>query len=130
MPTTDAVPPLILFMALVLASSLHGLAVSGHFPAQHRSPTLKSGAGRLLLRGTIAIAVAAVLAGIAAAWQAIPWPAAVIGGGAMVLSAPPVLRLFPGSFVDGRGALLTFAGAAASFALLMIWIALAGGRWT
>ena len=49
----------------------------------------------------------------------------MIGGGAMVLAAPLILRLFPDRFLDGRGALIVFS-AAALFALLMIWIRLAG----
>jgi hypothetical protein len=71
----------------------------------------------------MAIAAAAVAAGLAAAWPALPWPAAVIGGGAMVLAAPLVLRVFSDRFVDGRGALVAFAGAAALFAVLMMWAA-------
>jgi hypothetical protein len=36
------------------------------------------------------------------AWQHVPLPAAVIGGGAMVLFAPLLLQPFPDSFVNGR----------------------------
>jgi len=34
----------------------------------------------------------------------------VIGGGGTVLAAPLLLRPFPDSFVNGRGALVTFSG--------------------
>jgi hypothetical protein len=112
----------VLLMALILACTLYGLAASGHFPAQHRLPALKSGAGGAILYGTIAITLAAVVAGIVAAWQALPWPALIIGGGAMLLAAPLLLRLFPDRFVDGRAALVTFAAAAAACALLLGWI--------
>ena len=36
-------PELALFMALVLVLSLYGLTVSGHFPEEHRSPSLRAG---------------------------------------------------------------------------------------
>ncbi len=128
MPTTAAAPALALFMTIVLVAALQGLAASGHFPPQQRSRALQSGAGVIVLYGTIAIAAAAVAAAASIAWYAIPWPAAIIGGGAMLLAAPMVLRLLPDRFVDGRGALLGFAGAAAVFALMMIWMTFAGGR--
>ena len=128
MPTPAAAPAFVLFMATVLVAALQGLAASGHFPPQQRSRALQSGAGVLVLYGTIAIAAAAVAAAAATAWRAIPWPAAIIGGGATLLAAPMVLRLFPDRFVDGHSALLGFAGAAAVLALLMIWMTFAGGR--
>jgi hypothetical protein len=127
MPAIDAALPLVLLMALVLAAALHGLAASGHFPAQHRAPALASGAGAAILYGTMAVAAAALVAGIAGAWRAVLWPAAVIGGGGMVLAAPLVLRIFSDRFVDGRAALVIFAGAAAGLAVLMLWAVRASG---
>jgi hypothetical protein len=126
MPAIDAALPLLLFMALVLAAALHGLAASGHFPAQHRAPALTSGGGAAILYGTTAIVVVALAAGIVGAWRALPWPAAVIGGGGMLLAAPVVLRMFSDRFVDGRGAPVAFA-CAAMLATLLLWAVGASG---
>jgi len=115
---------LVVLMALILACTLYGLAASGHFPAQDRLPALKTGASGIILYGTLAITLAAASAGIVTAWQALPWSALVIGGGAMLLAAPLLLRLLPDGFVDGRAALVTFAAAAAACALLLAWISL------
>jgi hypothetical protein len=41
---SDAWLPLLLFMALLMALSLHGLAASGHFPHEYRAPALRSAA--------------------------------------------------------------------------------------
>jgi hypothetical protein len=120
-----AVVPLIFLMALLLSASLYGLAASGHFPREHRLPALTSISGRIILSGSIALATISLAGGIAAAWRLIPLPAAVIGGGATILAAPLVLRLFPDRIVDGRGALVTFAGASALSAMLLIWLVLA-----
>lgn len=109
----NAVPPLLLFVALVLVLSLHGLAASGHFPREHRAPALASGLGKLVLYGSLAVAALCLLAGLVAAWQLIPWYAAVIGGGGAILIAPLVLQKFPDRFVDGRASLLIFSATAA-----------------
>jgi hypothetical protein len=111
-------PELVLFMALVLALSLFGLTVSGHFPQEHRAASLRTAGGALVLWGTIAVCCALTLAAAAFAWQHVPLPAAVIGGGAMVLFAPLLLQPFPDSFVNGRRGLLTFAGIAAGLTLV------------
>lgn len=120
----EAVLPLVLFMALVMALSLHGLAASGQFPREHRSPALRTGAGPVILFGSIGVAAVCLLVGLTLAWRLIPWYAAIIGGGAMVLAAPLVLQWFPDSFVDGRGALAAFAGTGAVLALVMIAVLL------
>ena len=39
----------------VLAAALCGLAASGHFPREHRSPALRTTAGALILFGSIAL---------------------------------------------------------------------------
>jgi hypothetical protein len=44
-----------------------------------------------------------------------------------VLAAPLVLRIFSDRFVDGRAALVIFAGAAAGLAVLMLWAVRASG---
>lgn len=121
MMPASAVLPLLLLMMLVLALSLHGLAAAGHFPRKHRAPALRSFAGTLILFGSLTIAAICLAAALTAAWQRIPWYAAVIGGGAVALLAPLVLQRFPDRFVDSRGALIGFASAAALLTLLL-WL--------
>lgn len=106
-----AVLPLLLFVALLLGASLCALAASGHFPAEHRGKTLRSPLGTLILFGSLALSLLCLLTGLVLIWHVVPWYAAVIGGGAAVLATPLLLQPFPDSFVNGRGALLTFAGA-------------------
>lgn len=115
--------PIALFMVLMLASSLQGLAVSGHFPRAQRRPALASGCGALILFGSMTIVAVCLVAGIVAALRLFPWYAAVIGGGLAVLAAPPVLQSFPDRFVDGRGAPIAFALASTLPALGLIWVA-------
>jgi hypothetical protein len=110
-------PELAVFMALVLVLSLYGLAVSGHFPEEHRAASLRTGGGPLLLWGTIALCAALAISALAFAWRFVPLPAAIIGGGAMVLIAPLVLQPLPDSFVNGRRGLLIFAGLGVCLAL-------------
>jgi hypothetical protein len=113
----EALIALALFMALVLASALQGLAASGHFP---RADQPASGVAPLILFGTIALVALSLAAGSMAALRLLPWYAAVISGGLSVLVAPPVLQAFPDRFVDGRGSLLAFAAAGAVFALSLV----------
>ena len=108
----NAVPPLLLFVALMLVLALHALAASGHFPREHRAPAFASGLGRTILYGSILLALACLAVGLTAAWRLIPWYAAVIGGGFAILVAPLVLQKFSDRFVDGRSSLLSFAAAA------------------
>ena len=115
-----AMLPLLLFMALVLAASLCGLAASGHFPREHRSPALKSRMGEFILIGSLVIAMLCLGVGVAVAWRTVPWYAAVIGGGGVLLAAPLLLRPFPDAFVNGRAALVTFAGASMVLAVLLL----------
>ena len=111
-------PELVLFMALVLSLSLFGLTASGHFPQEHRAASLRTGTGVLVLWGTIAVCGALAVAAALFAWQRVPLPVAVIGGGAMVLFAPLLLQPFPDHFVNGRRGLLTFAAIAAGLAMI------------
>jgi hypothetical protein len=122
MLSTDAVLPLVLFVALVLALSLHGLAASGQFPREHRAAALRSPPGAMILFGSIAVALICLVAGVGGAWRLLPWYAIVIGAGAAFLAAPMVLRTLPDSVVDGRGALIAFAGAGVVLAGAMIWL--------
>lgn len=119
----NALLPLILFIALMLALSLHGLAASGHFPREHRAPALASGIGRLILYGSMLLALLCLIVGLISAWRLIPWYAAVIGGGIAILMAPLVLQKFSDRFVDGRSALITFSGSGAVLAALLLWLA-------
>lgn len=113
---------LAVFAAMVLTVALYGLTASGHFPAEHRAETLKSAGGATLLWGTMALSVVTALAALFIAWIALPWTAAVIAGGGVLLMAPLVLQLFPDSFVDGRASLIAFSaiGAALSLAAMVL----------
>jgi hypothetical protein len=113
--------PLVLFMALVLAAALCGLAASGHFPREHRSSALQSRTGELILFGSLVLSLLCLGVGIAVVWRAAPWYAAVIGGGAVLLAAPVLLRALSDAFVNGRAALVTFAGASVLMAVLLLW---------
>jgi hypothetical protein len=110
---------LALFVVLVLVSSMHGLSASGHFPARGRRAELSSLGGASLLFGSIALVAAALIVGTIAAAMSSPWPALVLGGGAALLLAPITLQLFSDHFVDGRGALIAFAGGAIAAAVLI-----------
>ncbi|MGA7004579.1 MAG: hypothetical protein WBZ28_21815 [Pseudolabrys sp.] len=112
--------PLALFTTLLLFVSLHALAASGQFPREHRTPALMSGGGAIVLYGTIAVALISLLAALFAVWRLIPWYAAVIGGGLAILAAPLVLEKFTDRFVDGRTSLVSFAGAGALLAFLLV----------
>jgi hypothetical protein len=103
---------LVLFMALLLMISMYALAASGHFPREHRSKNLASASGSVILFGTILLSLACAATGIFFVHFSVPWYAAIIGGGTVVLIAPLLLQLFSDPFVDGRTSLLVFSGAA------------------
>ena len=65
--------------------------------------------------------VFAIVAGCVAL-HLLPWPAIVIGGGAMLLATPLLLRPFPDRFVNGLAGLATFAMSALGTAVLF-WAA-------
>lgn len=125
MVQSESILPLLLFMALVGIVSLLGLAASGQFPHENRSPALRSATGATILFGTVLVALICFGIGIAMAWRAVPWFAAIIGGGAVVLAAPFALRPLPDRFVDGRGALIVFAALGVLVTLALVWVALA-----
>ena len=118
-------PALILVTALLLGAAFCGLAASGHFPREQGSVEFQSGIGEFILFGTLASSILSLAVGIGMALRLVPWYAAVLGGGAVLLAAPLLLRLFPDSFVDSRAALLTFASACTL--LLVILFRLVGG---
>jgi hypothetical protein len=122
LPNIDWVS-LLLFMAGVLALALYGLTASGHFPAEHRSAKLQHGVGHVVLVASMFAAGLAAALVLAAAWRLLPWHAALIGGGAMVLFAPLLLQPLPDSFVDGRRGLVVFGATAVVVAGLM-WLRL------
>jgi hypothetical protein len=117
---------LALFVVLVLVSGMHGLSASGHFPAGGRRAELSGLGGASLLFGSIALVAAALIAGTIAAALSAPWPALVLGGGGALLLAPITLQLFSDRFVDGRGALISFAGGAIAAAVLIALMARLG----
>lgn len=119
MPLLSALIPLLLLAALILTAALHGLAASGHFPLQPKA--LASGAGAVLLFGSMALVAVSLVGGIVCALRLVPWYSAIIGGGIALLAAPLVLAWFPDRFVDGRGALVTFAAASVILAILLLW---------
>ena len=116
--TLPPLADLAVFMGLILALSLYGLTVSGHFPVEARAETLKSGAGSAVLWSTLAISTAVLVVAITFAWSRLPLSAAIIGGGAMVLIAPLLLQPLPDSFVDSRRGLVTLCGLALGLALI------------
>ncbi len=110
--------PLVLLTALILAAALHGLAASGHFPRALQPSG--AGIGPVILFGSVALAITGLACGIVAAVRLVPWYAAIMGGGLSVLAAPLVLQRFSDRFIDGRGALLTFAAVNVALAILLI----------
>jgi hypothetical protein len=115
--------PLVLLVALILAGSLYGLAVSGHFPRRQNRTAFASALGAAVLFGSMALVVGCLAGGIIGALHFVPWYEAIMGGGLALLATPLVLRCFPDRFVDGRGAPLAFAGVTAALGLLLIWLA-------
>jgi len=108
MPAVDWIA-LVLYSGAALLLALYGLTVSGHFPAEFRGATLRGGWGAVLLWSTMSVAGLAGVAVAVRAWSALPWYAAVIGGGATLLFAPLLLRPLPDSFVNGRRGLVAFS---------------------
>jgi hypothetical protein len=111
---------LALFMISVAFLALYGLTVSGHFPADVRAPALRSAIGATTLWATLVAAALAAIVTIAVAVRVLPWSAIIIGGGAMLLFVPLLLRPLPDRFVNGYSALIAFASGAA-LAALILW---------
>ena len=106
------------FMVTIELLALYGLAFSGHFPAEFRSAELTGGPGAMLFWATLVAAVLAAMVAGCIALRVLSWPAIVIGGGAMLLAAPLLLRPFPDRFVNGLAGLATFAMSALAAAVL------------
>lgn len=122
MPLNDAVLPIMAFMALILVVALQGLAACGHFPREHRAPTMAVGTGPIILFGSIVITIVCFAGGILAASRLIPWYVAVIAGGLSVLAAPLVLGAFPDRFVDGRSSAFCFTAVSIVLVGFLLWI--------
>jgi hypothetical protein len=110
------------FTITVELLALYGLAFSGHFPAEFRNPELRGGAGAMLFWATLVVAVLAAIVAGCITLRVLSWPSIVIGGGAMLLAAPLLLRPFPDRFVNGLAGLATFAMSALGTAVLL-WAA-------
>jgi hypothetical protein len=108
------------YIVSVAFLALYGLTVSGHFPAELRTPQLKTGMGAAVLWTTLAAACLAAIIVVGVAPTVLHWTEIIIGGGAMLLAAPLLLRLFPDRFVDGSGGLVALA-TGAILAALMLW---------
>lgn len=115
-------PALALFVAAVLVIAMFVIAAAGHFPPEHRKAALATPAGSAILWLTIAVVAAAGVAALVFAWLALPWYAAVIGGGLMILIAPYLLHPLPDWFVNGRSSLVTCALLAAVLVAAMGWL--------
>lgn len=111
---------LALFTAIVLSVTVYGLALSAHFPAEHRRQSLTGPTGRLVLLGTMTAAGLAAASAVRLGWVFLPGYAAVIAGGLAILTAPLVLKPLPDDLIDERGGLLVFASVAALLACLSV----------
>jgi hypothetical protein len=113
---------LLLFALLVSAATLQGLSASGHFPLRDTArPAFRS--GRVTLFSSTGVALLALVGGSIAGLRLTSGSAAIIAGGLSVLFAPLVLRALPDRFVDGAGALVAFAAATVTAAIVLIWLA-------
>jgi hypothetical protein len=112
---------LLLFMLLVLAATIQGLAASGHFPLRDDGAK-SSRSGHVILLGSTGVTLLALVAGSVAALRLTSWSAAIIAGGLSLLFAPLVLRAFPDRFVDGARAPVSFAAATVAAAVILIWL--------
>jgi hypothetical protein len=115
-------PALVVFVAAVLVIAMFVIAAAGHFPREHRKPALASPSGSVVLWITIALVALAAIAAISFAWMALPWYAAIIGAGLMILIAPYLLHPLPDSFVNGRSSLLICAVLAVVLVGAMHWL--------
>jgi hypothetical protein len=119
--------PLLLFVLLVSAAALQGLAASGHFPFRDGGATSASQPRRATLFVSIAVTLLALIAGCTAAPRLTSWSGAIIAGGFSLLFAPLLLRVFPDRFINGTGALIAFAAATLAAAAVLIWLGMTCG---
>lgn len=98
-----------LFMAMALTICMFIVVAAGHFPAHSRATARRTVSGTIVLWGSISAVVASAVCALTFAFVALPWYAAIIGGGLMVLAAPLLVQPFPNRIVDGKAALLALA---------------------
>lgn len=115
-------PALAAFSGLVLFVTLYVLALSVHFPSEHRRASLKGGVGGTILWGTGALTVASAAMAVRLGLGALPGHLAVLAGGSAILAAPIFLKPLPDSLIDDRGGLLLFSGLATALALAALRI--------
>ncbi len=82
---------------------------AGHFPAQSRAESFRTPSGAAVLWGSIGLVAISAIGALYFAAATLPWYAAVIGGGLMILTAPLAVQPLPNRVVDSRAALLAFA---------------------
>lgn len=96
-------------MALVLTLCIFAVFAAGHFPYASRDRSLKTPAATLVIWASTCIAICSAVLSLVFALKTLPWYAAVIGSGLMILAAPLVAQTFPDSFVNSKAALLLLA---------------------
>lgn len=94
------------FSALILTASVFVVVSSGHFPARDRTVALKTISGSMLIWCSIFILLLSTILGLYVGYRLVPWYAAIIGGGLMVLIAPLIAQSLSDAFVDGKSALV------------------------
>jgi len=107
-------------MGGVLVVFIFIVTVSTHFPAGHRVQALRRTAGTALIFCSSALVAMTAITGLVLAYHAIPWYAAVIGGGAMILAAPYTLHPLSDDFVNGPRALIVLSALALAIMLVTL----------
>lgn len=118
--TLPPIPELVLFSAVSLTVFMFVVVAAGMFPAEHRTSDLRGTAGNALLWISIVAIGAVAVRAIAFAIETLPWYAAVIAGGSMLLAAPFVLGLLPPPLADNRTGIVGLAA---------VGIMLGGATW-
>ncbi len=120
------VAELVTFTAAVLVIFMFVIAASGHFPAEYRKAALAGPVGTAIIVATSVVIGVTCLIALFYAWHYLPWYAAVIAAGLMILIAPYTLHPLPDAIINGRGVLLLLALAAILLDALMVN---AASRW-
>ena len=107
--TLSSWPEISVFMGLVLAISVFIVIAAGHFPARYRMEALRTATGLVILWGSIGILSLSSLVATHFAYALIPWYAAILAAGFMILIAPLLVQPLADRFVNGRSALLVLA---------------------
>ena len=107
--TMPPIPELALFSIVSLTVFMFVVVAAGMFPAEHRTSDLRGAAGSALLWISIVAVGAVAVRAVAFAVATLPWYAAVIAGGLMLLAAPFVLGLLPPRLVGNRAGIVGLA---------------------